>query len=194
MKVQIIIGSTREGRTTPRVAKWVERTATAQLKDADVEVVDLADYDMPFFEEGLPPLANPESRVPHEAAQRWMGKLAEADGFVFVTPEYNHGMPAVLKNAIDHVDVQLQGKPATIVSHGVVGGVRSSEQLAQVLRSNVGALPIPEAVALVGMVGFNDLITEDGEANNESVKGAQGALESALASLGRYVRVLRPDA
>lgn len=189
MKIQIIVGSTRQGRATPRVAKWVSKIADQTLGVVNIEMVDLADYNLPLFDEPLPPLAN-QDRKPVDIAKKWLDKLAEADGYIFVTPEYNHGMPASLKNAVDYVDTQLRRKPVMIVSHGVVGGARSSEQLAQVLRSNVGAVPIPESITIVGMVGFSNLISEEGEALEGVVKNAEGALGDALNSLVWYAKSL----
>lgn len=189
MKIQIIVGSTRQGRATPRVAKWVSKGAEQSIDSVEIETVDLADYNLPLFDEPLPPLAN-QDRHPVEAAQQWLDKLSEADGYVFVTPEYNHGMPAALKNAVDYVDKQLRRKPVLIVSHGVVGGARSSEQLAQVLRSNVGAVPIPESITIVGMVGFSNLISEEGEALEDVAKSAESALGNALNSLVWYAKSL----
>lgn len=193
MKIQIIVGSIRQGRATPRVAKWVSKIAKQTIGDVELEIVDLADYTLPLFDEPLPPLAN-QNRQPTESARRWLDKLAEADGYVFVTPEYNHGMPASLKNAVDYIDTQLRRKPVMIVSHGAVGGARSSEQLAQVLRSNVGAVPIPESVTIVGMVGFSNLISEEGEALEDVAKSAEGALGSAVDSLVWYAKSLSAKA
>lgn len=190
MKIQIIVGSTRQGRATPRVAAWVEKTATSVLEDVEVEKVDLMDYELPFFDEVMPPMAN-QDRHPTSQAQKWLDKLAEADGYVFVVPEYNHGMPAALKNAIDFVDVQLKRKPVALVSHGANGGARASEMAAQVLRSNVGAVPIPEIVAINGMVGYGNLISENGELLAESVQGAQSPLENTLKSLVWYAEALK---
>lgn len=192
MKIQIIVGSTRPERATPRVASWVHNTATALLPEVTWEMVDLAEYPMPLFDEPLPPLGN-KNRHPAPEVQKWLDTLARADGYVMVTPEYNHSMPAVLKNAIDYVDKQLTRKPVTIVSHGVAGGVRSSEQLAQALRSNIGAIPISDAVALNGMVGANNLISENGELLSETVQGAQKPLEKALESLVWYIKQLREE-
>lgn len=185
MKLLIIVGSTRQARATPRVAKWVEKTALASQPDHEWQYVDLIDYDLPFFDEPISPLGNTD-RHPEGNVKRWLDTLADADGFVFVTPEYNHGMPAVLKNAIDYVDRQLKRKPVAIISHGVVGGVRSAEQLGQVLRSNVGATPIPETVYVSGHVGNGAMISEDGELLDDAVRRSQKPLENTLASLVWY--------
>lgn len=190
MKLLIIVGSTRQSRATPRVARWVEKTARDSHQDHEWQYVDLVDYDLPFFDEPLSPLGNPNRQV-DGVVKQWLDLLASADGYVFVTPEYNHGMPAVMKNAIDYVDRQLQRKPAAIISHGVMGGVRSAEILAQVLRSNIGASPIPETVYISGPVGDKGLISEDGELVSESVKGSQRPLDNTLKSLIWYAEALK---
>lgn len=187
MKLLIITGSTRQGRATPRAAKWVEKTAQRTQSDHEWRYVDLEDYDMPFFNEPLSPLGNPDRHV-EGTVKEWLDVLASADGYVIVTPEYNHGVPAVLKNAIDYIDRQLQRKPVAIVSHGVMGGARSGEMLAQVLRSNIGAVPIPETVTVAG--GVASLISEDGELS-ESAQGAQKPLDNTLASLVWYADALK---
>src|ERR1035438_10542452 len=98
MKIQIILGSTRPGRVVERVGKWVA-AAAQEVEGFEVEVVDLADYDLPFFDEPISPRYNPDRKL-SPAVQRWIAKLSEADGYVFVTPEYNHSITGVLKNAI----------------------------------------------------------------------------------------------
>jgi NAD(P)H-dependent FMN reductase len=190
MKMLIVTGSTRQGRATPRVAKWVENIARAQSVDHEWVVADLLSYDLPFFDEPFSPLGNPHREV-HGIVKEWLDLLDSADGYVIVTPEYNHGVPAVLKNAIDYVDRQLQRKPVAIISHGVMGGVRSAEQLAQVLRSNVGSIPIPETVYISGPVGDKNLISEEGELMSDSVKGSQIPLENTLRSLLWYTEALK---
>jgi NAD(P)H-dependent FMN reductase len=98
--------------------------------DAECEVVDLRNYRMPFFEEEQSPMFVPPR---NEAASRWARKMAELDGYVFVTPEYNHGIPAVLKNALDHAYAEYNRKPASFVGYGGVGAARGVEQLRLVL-------------------------------------------------------------
>lgn len=190
MKLLIVTGSTRQGRATPRVSAWVARTARAQFSEHDWQEVDLADFHLPFFDEALSPLGNPHREVTGEV-KRWLDVLADADGYVVVTPEYNHSVPAVLKNAVDYVDRQLQRKPVAIVSHGVMGGARSAEMLAQTLRSNIGAIPIPETVTIAGGVGARNLISLDGELLDDSVKGAQQPLEKTLTALLWYAEALK---
>src|SRR4051812_42699641 len=110
MKLQIIVGSTRPGRTTERMAKWIASEAK-NLANAQVEVVDLADYPLPFLNEPISPRYNPD-RKPGPEVQKWISKIAEGDAYVYVTPEYNHSIPGVLKNAIDYLTWEMAKKPA----------------------------------------------------------------------------------
>jgi NAD(P)H-dependent FMN reductase len=189
MKVQIIIGSARKGRSTPLVANWVKHTADKVLADkADIEIVDLADFDLPLFDEAISPKYN-QDRQPEGDVKQWLDTLARADGYVFVTPEYNHSIPGALKNAIDYVAYQTAQKAATIVSHGGVGGARATEHLRNIA-SEMGLVTTPIAVNLVGFVGMQPIINEDGTLVN-SESGAQGVLESALEQLVWYTAALK---
>ncbi len=179
MKLQIIIGSTRPGRMTDRVAKWVSQQAST-VEGAEIEIVDLADYGLPFFDEAISPRYNP-NRQPNELAQKWLANLAEGDAYVFVTPEYNHSVTGVLKNALDYVDYQFTHKPAAVVSHGSVGGARAAEQLKLIL-SEVGLVVIPQAVAFVGILGMNPVIEENGDLQQD-VKDQPYGPQTALAGL-----------
>lgn len=183
MKLQVIIGSTRQGRITERLAKWVA-TEAAKLDETQVELVDLADYPMPFMDEAISPRYNPD-RKPHPIAQKWLDKLSEADAYIFVTPEYNHSVPGVLKNALDYGTFQMAKKPATAVAHGTVGGARAIMHLKEILSESQAAV-IPKAVALHGA---SEKISQDGVLAPE-VKalpyGPQTALESMLAELKWY--------
>ena len=186
MKLQIIIGSTRPGRMTDRVAKWVQQQATT-LEGASVELVDLADYDLPFFDEAISPRYNP-NREPNDVAKKFLAKLSEADAYIFVTPEYNHSTSGVLKNALDYIDYQFTHKPAAVVSHGSVGGARAAEQLKLILLET-GLVVIPPAVAFVGILSMNPVIEENGDLQQD-VKdqpyGPQTALATMLTELSWY--------
>jgi len=123
--IGIILGTTRPARFADRPARWLLDLARRR-DDADFEIVDLRDYPMPFFEEEKSPMLVP----PHdEAARRWGKKMAELDGYIFITAEYNHGIPAVLKNALDHAYAEYSRKPAAFVGYGSVGAARAVEQL-----------------------------------------------------------------
>jgi NAD(P)H-dependent FMN reductase len=128
-KIGIILGTTRLTRFSEKAAQWLTNIAK-QRDDAEFEIVDLRDYPMPFFEEERSPMfAPPKSAV----ALRWGKKMAELDGYIFVTAEYNHGLPAVLKNALDYAYVEYNRKPATFVGYGSAGAARAVEQLRLVL-------------------------------------------------------------
>jgi NAD(P)H-dependent FMN reductase len=123
--IGIVISTTREGRFGEKPAAWILDHA-AKRGDLDVEIVDLRDYPMRFFDEPVPPLYAPPRE---EAALRWGRKVAELDGFIVVTAEYNRGPPAVLKNALDHAYKEFNHKPVAFVGYGGVGGARAVEQL-----------------------------------------------------------------
>ncbi|MFT4280599.1 NADPH-dependent FMN reductase [Microbacterium sp.] len=123
--IGIIIGSTRVGRIGDQVARWVHEVASART-DARFEIVDLADYPLPF-------LHAPGSEGSAAEIQRWSDKIDTFDGFIFVTAEYNHGLPAALKNALDTLNAPWNDKAAGIVSYGGVGGARAAEHLRLVL-------------------------------------------------------------
>jgi NAD(P)H-dependent FMN reductase len=124
-RIAIIIGTTRATRFGERAAKWIHGIA-AERTDMSVELIDLRDYPMPFFDEVA---SNAWVPSKNEVAQRWQKKVAEFDGYIFVTAEYNRGVPAVLKNALDYAYPEWNRKPAAYVGYGSVGAARSIEQL-----------------------------------------------------------------
>ncbi len=128
--IQVLLGSTRDGRFSERAGEWVA-SGLAARGDMDVEFVDLRDYPLPFFD-GVAP-ARRLRDYPSDEVRRFGETIDRADGFVIVTPEYNHGYSAVLKNAIDHTFVEWKHKPVTFVSWGNVGGARAIEQLRLVM-------------------------------------------------------------
>jgi NAD(P)H-dependent FMN reductase len=129
LNIGIIVGSTRPGRNTIAVAEWVKGIAD-QREDARFELVDLADYNLPLLDEPVPPAYGQYSK-PHTL--KWAQKVSEFDGFVFVTPEYNHAMTGALKNAIDFLYGEWNNKAAGFVSFGSNGGSRAVEQLRQIM-------------------------------------------------------------
>lgn len=129
MKIAIVVGSTRPGRIGESVAKWVLEKVKDR-KDADFELLDIALQKLPMFDEPIPPSAG---KYQHQHTKDWASKVAGFDGFVFVTAEYNHSIPAALKNAIDFVYGEWNNKAAGFVSYGSAGGARAVEHLRQVL-------------------------------------------------------------
>ncbi|MGY1831155.1 NADPH-dependent FMN reductase [Geodermatophilus sp. SYSU D01180] len=124
-RIGIILGSTRPNRNGEQVARWVLDLA-ARRQDADYELVDLRDYPLPHLDEPLPPSFG---RYQNDHTRRWAAKIASFDGFVIVTPEYNHGTSGVLKNAIDYLYAEWNNKAVGFVSYGNVGGARAVEHL-----------------------------------------------------------------
>jgi NAD(P)H-dependent FMN reductase len=118
LKIGIILGSTRPGRVSPQVGEWVKAIADKR-EDAAYEIVDIADYKLPFLGE-----SDEEGQI-----QKWSEKLNSLDGFVFVTPEYNHSITGALKNALDLARDEWNNKAAGIVSYGSTGGARAAEHL-----------------------------------------------------------------
>ena len=129
IRIAIIIGSTRPGRNGEAVAKWVYETAQKRT-DAEFELVDIKDFNLPLLDEPVPPIMGQYSK-PH--TKTWAAKIGSFDAYVFVTPEYNHGISGALKNAIDFLFAEWNNKAAGFVSCGGIGGARAVEQLRLVL-------------------------------------------------------------
>ena len=130
LNVAIILGSTRPGRNGEAVAKWVHEIATRRT-DATFELIDVKDFNLPLLDEPMPPSLGQYSQTHTKA---WAAKIAEFDAFVFVTPEYNHGIPGALKNAIDFLFREWNHKAAGFVSYGGhANGSRAVEQLRLVM-------------------------------------------------------------
>lgn len=185
-KIAIVIGSTREGRQTDRLAKWVSEEMG---KLAEVETLDLRDYPMPFFDEAISPRYNPD-RTPAPEVKKWLDKIAEFDGYVLVTPEYNRSTTAVLKNALDVLDYQMDGKPVALVAHGSAGGAQAVGNLRNAL-PGVGAVSIPQALYFTDRVG--EAIDEAGVLKAELAEapyGPQSNLQTQAKSLVWYADAL----
>ena len=129
LKIAIIIGSTRPNRNGEAVAKWVYQVAKKR-SDAEFELVDIKDFNLPLLDEPMPPIMGQYSQ-PH--TKKWAAKIGSFDAYVFVTPEYNHGTSGALKNAIDFLFAEWNNKAAGFVSYGGAGGARAVEQLRLVL-------------------------------------------------------------
>lgn len=129
LKIAVIIGSTRPNRVGEGVGTWVADFA-GRRDDAEFTLVDLAEIGLPILDEGVPPIVG---RYENQHTKDWAALVAGFDGFVFVTPEYNHSMPAGLKNALDFLYAEWNNKAAGFVSYGAAGGVRAVEHLRGVL-------------------------------------------------------------
>ncbi|MGZ2355389.1 NAD(P)H-dependent oxidoreductase [Streptomyces sp. 372A] len=150
-RIGIVIGSTRPGRLGPQVAEWVHEAA-ARRTDAAFELVDLAEFRLPLFDQAVPPAMGGTGGP---GAQAWVRTVGSFDGFVFVTPEYNSQLPAALKNAIDFVHAGWADKAAGIVAYGAAGGAGSAAQLRQ-LCGLLGLADVPAQVSLHLGADFED--------------------------------------
>src|SRR5437667_10460413 len=148
LRIAIIIGSTRPGRKAEAVAKWVYEIAQNR-SDAEFELVDIKDFNLPLLDEPVSPIMGQYS---HQHTKTWSAKIASFDAYVFVTPEYNHGTSAALKNAIDFLYHELVNKAAGFVSYGSASGARAVESLRLVM----GELQIADVKAQVGISLFTD--------------------------------------
>jgi NAD(P)H-dependent FMN reductase len=158
MKLGVILGSIREIRRGGRVAKWL-MPQLAQFKDFETELLDLQDYPLPFFNESNSPMGL-GGNYSNEVAMRWSAKVAEMDAFIMVTPEYNHGPSAVLKNALDWLYPEWNRKPVAFISYSpnAVGGVRAVEQL----RQNVIELQMAAIAQAIHINYVLETLDEDG--------------------------------
>lgn len=143
IKIKVIIGSTRQNRFSEKPAHWIYEEAKKE-KGVEVELLDLRDYPMPFFDEPTSP-AMGGGKYSNEIVAKWAEKIKDGDAFIIVTPEYNHGYPAVLKNALDLIYPEWNKKPVGFVSYGSVAGARAVEQLRQVV-IELQMVPIKSAV------------------------------------------------
>ncbi len=182
VKIAIILGTTRPGRIGESVAKWAFEIASKR-SDADFELVDIADYNLPLLDEPLPPSMGQYSK---DHTKRWAAKIDTFDGFIFITPEYNHGIPAALKNALDFIFKEWNNKAAGFVGYGSAYGARAVESLRLVM----GELMIADVRAQVMLSLFTDFENfsvfkpaERHEANRNAVIDQVIAWSTALRSV-----------
>lgn len=148
LKIGIIIGSTRPGRNGEKVARWFYELAKKR-NDAEFELVDIADYNLPLLDEPAPASMGQYSK---EHTKAWAAKIASFDGYVFVTPEYNHATSGALKNAIDFLAKEWNNKACGFVGYGSVGGARAVENL----RLIMGELQVADVRNQVALSLFTD--------------------------------------
>ena len=183
-RIGIVIGSTREGRFGEKPAHWIHKIAE-QRTDLAFELIDLRDHPLPFFNEPMPPVLAPAK---NEAAQRWATKLAQLDGLIVVTPEYNHGPSAVMKNAFDHAYKEFIRKPIGFVGYGGIGAAHAVQQLRQVATA-LGMAPVQRAVH-IGMVEFLG-IWQQGKRFEDFPHLAQAA-NGLLDDMAWWAKALKP--
>jgi len=165
----IIWGSSRHGRNGGVVADWVKRHAESDGR-FEVDFVDLQVLNMPFFDEPLSPfgMADQNKEYTHPEGRVWANRVAAAEGVIIVTPEYNHGPPGVLKNALDWVGREWGDKPVSFVSYGsTAGGARAVEQL----RSITIELGLVQVANAIHFFFYRQAFNEQGEPNHEDTNG-----------------------
>ena len=173
------MGSVRAGRLNPKVAAWVTDIART-ASDLNYELIDLADWPLPMHDEpGIPQ----RGVYNQQHTQAWSEKIAAADAFIFVSPQYNWGYPAALKNAIDHLFHEWKGKPAVIVTYGGHGGGKCAAQLLQVFEA-IGMRVVPTMPAITitrEMITGGPVNPEtDFQSHAESIRQAIAALASLI--------------
>jgi len=150
--ISVIVGSIRQGRFSEKPAQWIFQHL--KKRDVDARLLDLRDFPMPFFDQAVSPATPGRAPYENEVVRKWTAAIGASDGFVVVTPEYNYGPPAVLKNAIDWVYPEWNRKAVAFVSWGGAMGARSVQQLRETaievqlapIRSSVH-IPLPTLIA-----------------------------------------------
>ncbi|MFH9090076.1 NADPH-dependent FMN reductase [Streptomyces sp. NPDC017673] len=188
-KLEIIVASTRPGRVGPSVADWIEKEAAEHGGFSEIEVVDLAEVNLPFMNEPHHPRLG---RYTQQHTLDWSAKVSEADAFVFVMPEYNFGYNAELKNAIDYLHSEWQYKPVGMVSYGgVSAGTRAVQMIKQVV-TTLKMTPVFEAVSIPFVHQFID--DDKRLVPNEIMRGAAKAMLDELVRMTEALRPLRESA
>ncbi|RWR07624.1 NADPH-dependent FMN reductase [Paenirhodobacter populi] len=190
LKIAIIISSTRDTRLADKPAQWLADFAAAERPDLTFEVLDLRDFDLPFFNE-----AASNAWVPSQSpeAVAWQKKIAEFDGYIFVTAEYNHSIPGVLKNALDQAYVEWAHKPMGAVGYGGVGAARAIEHL-RLIAVELQMVPVRNAVHIGGgdFMAISPL-GQNGEMSEivDRLEGSAKALLEDIAWWGRATKTAR---
>jgi NAD(P)H-dependent FMN reductase len=154
VNIGIVMGSTRPGRNGEAVAHWVYDIAVKR-EDAQFQLVDLADYRLPLLDEPVPPSMG---QYGNEHTRVWAAKIAEFDGYVLVTPEYNHSTSAALKNALDYLYREWNNKAAGFVGYGSAGGTRAVEQL-RLIMAELQVATVRSQVSLSLFTDFHNFST-----------------------------------
>jgi NAD(P)H-dependent FMN reductase len=174
IQLKLITASTREGRKGPIVSAWVLELLK-QYQDIEVEHLDLKVINLPFMDEPHHPRL---AKYTHEHTKRWSSTIAAADAFIFVTPEYNYGFPATLKNAVDYLFREWQYKPVGLVSYG---GIAAGTRCVQLLKPVLSALKMTAVTESVNIPFFTKYINEDERfVSDESLDRAAHAMVAEI--------------
>lgn len=187
LKIKIILGSTRQNRFSDKPGAWI-LTEANKKEGVSAELLDLRDYPFPFFDEPMSPAMIKNGEYSNEIVRNWADKIREADAFIVVTPEYNHGTSGVLKNAFDSVYAEWNNKPIGFVSYGGVGGARSVEQL-RLVAIELQMAPVRNAVHIMG--GPWNLLDENGKLKDGAFDPFQKSAEGMIQQLIFWARALK---
>jgi NAD(P)H-dependent FMN reductase len=182
-RIAIVVGSTRAARFADVPVEWIAKIAR-QHADIEVEVVDLRDFPMPFFDEVASSAWVPSQ---NEVAQRWQKKVAGFDGFIFTAAEYNHAPTGVLKNALDYASNEWNKKPAGFVGYGSVGGARAIEQLRQI-SVELQMAPVKSAVHIAW---GEFLAVRQGEKKLEEIEHLNQAAQALVNDVAWWAKALK---
>jgi NAD(P)H-dependent FMN reductase len=184
MNIMVILGSSREGRRGEHAARWVAAT-TAEREGIQVDFVDTRELHLPFYDE-VSSIESLEGNFRHPEGKAWGERVAKADAFIVVFPEYNRGIPAILKNAIDYAWAGWNYKPISYVSYsnGPWGGTRATEQM-KLVSIGVRALPLPSAVHIPLI---NEAFDDQGTLLNDKLTGSIDRLLNELLMIANKLK------
>ena len=176
MNIMVIMGSSREGRRGEAAARWVARTV-GERENVTIDFVDTRELNLPFYDE-VSSIESLDGNFRHPEGKAWGERIAKADGFIFVTPEYNRGIPAILKNAIDYGWDGWNYKPASLIgySNGPWGGARGIEQL-KLICIGVRAFPLPSTMHIPNI---GEAFDDQGNPANENLVSSLKRLTDEL--------------
>lgn len=179
-KILVIVGSTREGRVGRKIAEWYITEARKATRDLDFALYDIADLHLPVFNEAAPPMTHQYSDVQNKIEE----SLLEADGFVFVTSEYNHSIPGSLKNFLDYNYLGWHRKVAAYVGYGVQGGTRAIEHL-------INVMTFFDVASLVEQVNINQIFEALNEDDIPKKEFISGSVAKQVAELEWWAKTLK---
>lgn len=191
IKIKIIIGSTRQGRFSEKPAHWIYEEVKNR-EGVEAEILDLRDYPMPFFDDPMSPLMS-GGKYTNETVKKLAEKIKDGDAFIIVTPEYNHGYSAVLKNALDSIFPEWNKKAVGFISYGTLGGARAIEQLRQVV-IELQMVPIRNSIHIPSEI-YMAVMKENVPVNPELFKplktGRADKVEAFLSELIWFAEALK---
>lgn len=181
--IQVIVGSTRPGRVGRKIADWYVKDLKLPA-DATVEIVDLADINLPLLDEAMPAMYG---QYTNDHTKKWAELIGRADGYVWITPEYNHAPSAALLNAISYLKNEWSFKPVAFTGYGTMGGTRAIEDLVSV-SSELSMIPLRKRVSILEPWVS---VSEDGEVSADYVKGDKNGQIASLVKWVEGVKSLR---